>query len=1103
MTLRSVHFATSAPVVTAGKFIRLGCVLAMMYVLCTKLALGADWDAASAFPVIKEYCFDCHNEEKRKGNVNLEPLLANHDFGKDFKLWELASEMLEFEDMPPVEEEQPNDEEREQLVDFIRGGVQSAIEENAGDPGKVVLRRLTSAEYAYTIQDLTGLNLGLEKTLLGDAVGGEGFSNVGDVQFVQDSTIEQYLKAAKQVASHAVIGAGPLTFYDNPGKTGQELSAINRIQSIYQEHGFSTGAGEGAEAFGLERYPKAFFAAWRYKHRRALGERSLKLKDLAESENLEIRFLEHIWSVLNEKGLRFPSTEIVKAWYELPLPNSGPDSKEEAIRRACSELYDLLQSWQKALAANSIDDEEAPALTEKNFRPTLDYSFSTRVNKAENAKYSTVEISVVSASGEGKVPVVRWKDPEIVFRESGETTSTVVPLAEVVTEETRAALKFGHGVDGMPVEPNEFVTVGSQVLTVQYEVSGEVRGTALHVDVELDIEHGDDSMVRCVVFVPRVEGEEVSATGAASVLLANPNGAETEARKRGVAEFARKLPQVSHRKPAPSDRDPIPEPFDNTYNKPERNAFHYIIKYHRDDRFIYESILDSDGQEELDHAWVDLLTSFDYHDTFIRFIADKFDLELGDLAMADLSQSWIDEQPVEVRDYIQSLYDNHSNAQAKLKAAEKGHLEDTLVFAEQAWRRPLTRDERKRLKTFYQRIREEGELGHDEATRLLLARVLTAPAFLYRIEESPNRKKMVPLSDYALASRLSYFLWSSQPDEELLRVAASGKLKKPDVLVAQTKRMLKHPNARRFATEFFGQWFGFYRFDEYKGVDTTKFTEFTDSLKASMYEEAVSSFEYLVRKDRSVSDILFANHSFLNEELASHYGIDLANTDKGELVKVSDLGDQHRGGLLQLGAVLTVTSAPLRTSAVKRGDWILRRILGTPVPSPPADVGSIPADEVLPDGLTVRQRLEAHRSDASCVNCHSRMDPLGFALENFDPVGRWRDTYADGQAIETSGTLNTGVEIPDLQGLLSYLGENKTQVNRNLSAKLLGYALGRAEIISDRPLIDQMVKSISKDERFSNLVVQVVTSPQFLNQRGRGMDADMAAIEPKNDPTEG
>lgn len=1099
MTSRSIH-----PLRVEGNTLVMRiCVAVVVYMLAFNSLAGAAWDAERAFPLIERHCFKCHDNEERKGNFSMETLLEDNDFAKGFKGWELAAEMLEYEDMPPIEEDQPTDGEREALVSFIREGVQTAVEENAGDPGKVVLRRLTSGEYAYTIEDLTGLKLGLERVLLGDAVGGEGFSNVGDVQFVQDSMIEQYLKAAKQVASHAVIGAGPLAFYDNPGKTGQELSAINRIQSIYRKHGFSTGAGEGAEPFGLERYPKAFFAAWKYKHRRALGERTLTLKELSEVEEIEIRFLEHVWEVLNQDNLSFPSTEIVRTWSALPTPGAEPSVDEAAIRLACSDLYDLLQSWQKALAANSIDDEEAPALTEKNFRPTLDYSFAVRVNKSPDAKYYTVELSAVSASGEESVPVVRWKNPEIVYRAQGQTKPNVVPLVELVTEESRDAVQFGNGPQGAVIDSDEFVTIGGQVLNIQYEAPPGASSTALHVDVELDIEHGDDSMVRCVVYVPRVEGEEVSATGAASVLLANPDSDLTKQRKEGVAQFARLLPQVSHRKPAPSDRDPIPEPFDNTYNKPERNAFHYIIKYHRDDRFLYESILDDETREYLDHAWIDLLTSFDYHDTFIRFIADKFELDLGERSVASIDSSWIHRQPTEVQGYLQRLYDHFNYAQEQLRVAEQGHLENVIDFAESAWRRPLTDNENSRLRNFYSRIREEGELGHVEATQFLLARVLTSPAFLYRIEEPTEAKPIVPLSDYALASRLSYFLWSSPPDEKLLKLASKGILKDEDILVAETRRMLKDPKARRFATEFFGQWFGFYRFDDYKGVDTTKFTEFTDSLRSAMYEEAITFFEHLVREDRPVSDLLFADHGFLNRELAEHYGIGEFDSLSDDLVKVSDLRDEHRGGLLKLGSILTVTSAPLRTSAVKRGDWILRRVLGTPVPSPPADVGSIPADEVLPDGLTVRQRLEAHRSDSSCVNCHSRMDPLGFALENFDPVGRWRETYADGQKIETSGILNTGVEIPDLQGLLQYLQENERQVNRNLSAKLLGYALGRAEIISDRPLINQMVAGIRKDDRFSNLVVQVVTSPQFLNQRGRSMDADTAQYLPEKNPPQG
>ena len=829
----------------------------------------------------------------------------------------------------------------------------------------------------------------------------------------------------------------------------------------------------------------------------------LKLKDIAEEEGVEVRFLEHIWSVLNRDDLGFPSSEIIEAWHSLPAPGAEPDADVPAIRIACADLYDLLQSWQKALAANSIDDEEAPALTEGKFRPTLEYSFSTRINRPATAEYSTAEISIIPASADEKIPVIRWSNPEIVYRYTGETESHIIPLAEIVNDETREQIKFGEGPDGMKLKPGDFVTVGPRVLTMQFELPEGVRASVLHVDVELDLEYGDDCMVRCVISDGVIADEEISATGAASVLLANPEGSEMEARNQGVSLFARNLPQVSHRKPAPSDRDPIPEPFDNTYNKPERNAFHYIIKYHRDDRFLYEEILDDESKVALDQAWVDLLMSFDYHDTFVRFIANKFDLELGDQTTEDLSQRWINQQPAEVRGYIQSLFENYHAAKAELKAAEQGHLNDALEFAERAWRRPLKREDRKRLRDFYDRMRHEGKLDHDEATRYLLARILTAPSFLYRVESPSEKEKVVPLSNYELASRLSYFLWSSKPDQELLEVAAEGKLTQPKTLIAQTRRMLHNPKARRFATEFFGQWFGFYRFDEYKGVDTSKFTEFTDSLKASMYDEAISFFDHLVREDGPVQDILFANHGFLNRELADHYGIEGSNEMTDDLIKVEGINANHRGGLLQLGAVLTATSAPLRTSAVKRGDWVLRRVLGTPVPSPPADVGSIPAEEVQPDGLTVRQRLEAHRSDASCVNCHSRMDPLGFALETFDSIGRWRDTYQDGQAIETNGILNTGVEIADLDGLLNYLRENERQINRNLSAKLLGYALGRAELISDRPLIEQMVASISEDNLFSNLVVQVVTSPQFLNQRGRGMDADMAMSEPKKNPPQG
>ena len=198
---------------------------------------------AEVKPLVEEYCISCHSDEKTKGDVNLEQLLSGESIAEHFKTWGLVIDMLEFEDMPPEEEPQPSAEQRAQVAASLGDIIQQTVHINAGDPGSVTLRRLTSAEYAYTIKDLTGLDLDLEKSFVGEAVGGEGFSNVGEVQFIQDATLERYWEAAKTVASHAIIGSGPLVFYQDPGKTGQKISAIKRIKRLYRQHGFRTGAG--------------------------------------------------------------------------------------------------------------------------------------------------------------------------------------------------------------------------------------------------------------------------------------------------------------------------------------------------------------------------------------------------------------------------------------------------------------------------------------------------------------------------------------------------------------------------------------------------------------------------------------------------------------------------------------------------------------------------------------------------------------------------------------------------------------------------------------------------------------------------------------------
>ena len=867
--------------------------------------------------LLRQHCFDCHGDDSAEANVNLQQMTTVPDISRRFKTWEKVVGMLRTKQMPPKAAAQPTESQRTNLIDRIRRALDSFVKKNAGDPGRVVMRRLTSAEYSYAIEDLTGLKLGLEDTFLGDAVGGEGFTNVGDVQFIQDSTLEQYLKAAKRVASHAVIGSGPLRFYRDPGKTGFELSAINRIQTIYRKHGFRTAAGEGAEPFGLDLYPRAFFVAWRYRHRTALHLDDATIAKLANEEEISIRLCEHVSKVLNSPADSFPLSLIVSTWQSLPSPVAKNASKTE-VRAACEELGRTLREWQSTLAAAAGDEEEAAVLTAGEVTAKTKHSFKADINWPDDAKVAEFELSVTRASDRAADgALVVWRNPRLRFRGDDNRRGRHLPIVAFLAPETVRRLAFGKHPTGAKIDDNDFVIAGGTTVPIKLLVPEKMAAAQLFVDVELDVEHGKNRIVRCRIADGEVEGETAAEVGATSTLLADPSSAAVAKWQESVAEFARLLPEVSHREPAPSDRDPIPAPFDNSYNKPERNHFHYAIKYHRDDDFLVRRILDDSTRKQLAHAWTDLLTSFEYHDANLRFVARKFGIDLRGDGISSWNSDRIARLPTEPRGFIKRLRDEYLSVQSKLTAAEPSHIEDALRLAELAWRRPLTKNEHQRLREFYTTLRGESKLSHAKAMRTLLARILVAPAFLYRIESPLKRTGIVPLSDWELANRLSFFLWSSVPDQELRQVAERGTLQNSNVLARQARRMLRDRKARRLAIEFFGQWFGFYRFDKFRGVDAKRFPEFTDELRTAIHEEAISFFEHIVRTDRPVHEILFADYTFLNGTLARHYGIPLDNPNKSRHVLVRGVGQHHRGGLTRLGAILTVTSAPLRTSAVK------------------------------------------------------------------------------------------------------------------------------------------------------------------------------------------
>ena len=608
--------------------------------------------------------------------------------------------------------------------------------------------------------------------------------------------------------------------------------------------------------------------------------------------------------------------------------------------------------WQNRFGKNPDAKEEAPLLAEDMFNVSRFQPFDMNINWPQGTAAAHLQMSVDLANREGRAnAVVIWKKPRIQFRMTDGKLGPYRPLRELLPADEEKKLNFGRHPRGAKIGQDDFVTDKAKSPVIEIPIPEGARIGRLLVEAELDVTHGEDCIVRCSIS----QEEDTDQGKSVSGLLANPEHPDFEKWKAGVVEFARLLPQVSHREPAPSDRDPIPPPFDGAYNNAERNLFHTQIKYYRDDGFLVRHILDDATRRRLDQAWIDLLGSFDFYDANLRFIAKKYHLDLAGRSIRDVKASWIDQLPAEPRMFARKLKRDFQKSQEAFRAAEPEHVEDVLKFARYAWRRPLSVEEAQRLRDYYQSLRSERRLDHASAIRILLTRILMAPEFLYRTEKPPSAEKVVPLSQWELANRLSYFLWSSVPDAELNRAAEAGELADPQELARQARRMLQDPKARRLAAEFFGQWFGFYRFDQYRGIDPKRFPEFDDDLKTSMHEEAVAFFEHIIRKDRPVKEILFADYAFLSGDLAKHYGIEPNGSGTAkDFERLENAGRFHRGGLFGLGAVHAVTSAPLRTSPVKRGDWVLRRVLGTPVPPPPPDAGSIPADDVLGDGKTVR-----------------------------------------------------------------------------------------------------------------------------------------------------
>jgi hypothetical protein len=409
-------------------------------------------------------------------------------------------------------------------------------------------------------------------------------------------------------------------------------------------------------------------------------------------------------------------------------------------------------------------------------------------------------------------------------------------------------------------------------------------------------------------------------------------------------------------------------------------------------------------------------------------------------------------------------------------------LEALAEFASRAYRRPLTDREKTELTQLYDLLRKKG-MVHEEAFRTVLTRVLISPAFLFRLEQASSGKDAQPLSDWELATRLSYFLWASTPDAELRQLAAEGKLREPKVVAEQTQRMLKDPKVRGLASEFATQWLHVRDIRQNREKNEKLFPTYDDKLREAFAEESILFFQDLFSNARPMGEILDADHTFLNETLARHYGI--PGVVGPQWRRVDGVKKYGRGGVLTLGSVLTKQSGASRTSPVLRGNWLVETLLGEKLPRPPADVPRLPEEEAVTDA-TVRQLVEKHARIPQCAVCHVRIDPFGFALERYDPIGRARDKDLAGRPIDAKVRLKDGTEFEGLSGLRDYLvKQRQTDFQRQFCRKLLGYALGRSVVPSDQPLLDEMLAGLKKNEfRLSSPIQTIVASKQFRYHRG-------------------
>ncbi len=1049
-------------------------------------------------PLIRKFCVNCHSTEKKTGELDLEHFASLAEVRQDTPKWLKVAEMLDNGEMPPKYSAQLTPNQRKQLRSWVERYLDAEALANAGDPGLVVLRRLNNAEYTHTVRDLTGVALDPVREFPTDSAAGEGFTNTGNSLAMSPGLLKKYLDAAKGVAQHAVLLPDGFRFSAHATRRDWTDEILDQIREFYSEFvhtaDFGVGSAVGnvnvhadtriglAGLLPLEKYFEATLA-----ERKALTKGKKSISDVARDRQLSSKYLATLWSKLTGTNRSLLLDDLRTRWRRA-RPGDAP------------ALAAHVAAWQEGLwsfgPVGLIGRKGGPSRWMEPVNPLrIEQTLSFVLPESEAGKpEKEVILSLVSSdAGDGNdQDFVVWKQPRFVaegqpdiflrdIRSLARSSAPARPSkASIAGKEWGLAPEiFGKHPNGSPIDQASLCVRAPSVVSIR--LPGHLlAGRTLVATALLEERTGREGSVQ----VQLVGGTPEPRSG-----LLPSELVVTFSRVTQVFSDDR---LVSFKRPIligenSSKRAVIESALDEHRQLfPAALCFNQIVPvdevltlatFYREDDHLARLMLNETQKARLDRLWEELY--YVSHSAFLY--ATAVDLLLEVMAGNGLDDKTQYNALVPLREPSER---RAAEFKKELIEDESGQVDALIDFATRAYRRVPTETEVEDLRGLYRQLREQ-EMEHEEAFRLTLARVLVAPGFLYRLENAPIATEVAPVSDWELASRLSYFLWSSQPDEELRKLAAQGRLRQPETIGRQAARMSRDPRVRRLAIEFACHYLHIHDFASIEEKSKKYYPEFAD-LRGDMYEESILFFTDLFQNDASLLSLLDADHTFVNERLAEFYGIEGIQGEGWH--RIRGMRQKHgRGGILGLATTLAKQSGASRTSPILRGNWISEVLLGEKLPRPPQDVPQLPPDETATDGLTVRQLVAKHTSEPQCASCHQRIDPFGFALEGFDAIGRRRAKDLAGRSIDTKTKLPDGTRIEGLRGLRDYLSKTRRDaVLGQFYRKLLGYALGREVQLSDQPLLAEMQQRLAKnDYRFSLAVEMIVQSRQFLHIRGR------------------